>query len=72
MLNNKEFKQNLMLTECHQSERLKGAETGGCLLKASEELRCKNLIIITGEKEGEEEIKGKKIKFIPLWKWLLE
>ena len=31
MLNNKEFKQNLMLTECHQSERLKGAETGGCL-----------------------------------------
>ncbi len=41
------------------------------LLKASKELRCKNLLIITEDKEGEEKIKGKKIKYIPLWKWLL-
>jgi len=45
------------------------------LLKASKELKCKNLIIITFDYEGEENhewfgIKG-KIKFIPLWKWLL-
>jgi predicted AAA+ superfamily ATPase len=45
-------------------------------LKAGEELRCKNLLVITSNKEGEEEfewfgIKG-KVKFIPLWKWLLE
>lgn len=32
----------------------------------------KERIIITEDKEGEEEIKGKKIKFIPLWKWLLK
>jgi predicted AAA+ superfamily ATPase len=46
------------------------------LLKAGKELRCKNLIIITENQETEEEtewfgIKG-KIKYIPLWKWLLE
>lgn len=41
------------------------------LLKASKELKCKNLFIITEEREGEEKIKGKNIKFVPLWKWLL-
>jgi len=45
------------------------------LLKAGEELKCTNLIVINSDKEGEEDaewfgIKG-KIKFIPLWKWLL-
>lgn len=42
------------------------------LLKASSELKCNNLLIITESKEGEEKIKGKTIKYIPLWKWLLE
>ncbi|OGY55466.1 MAG: hypothetical protein A2912_01540 [Candidatus Buchananbacteria bacterium RIFCSPLOWO2_01_FULL_40_23b] len=46
------------------------------LLKASKDLRCKNLSIITLDSGGEEEvewfgIKG-KIKYIPIWKWLLE
>jgi hypothetical protein len=45
------------------------------LLHASQELKCKNLLIITEEKEGEETISWfgtkRKIKFIPLWKWLL-
>lgn len=45
------------------------------LLKASRELRCKNLLAITEDYESEENarwfgIKG-RIKFIPLWKWLL-
>ena len=44
------------------------------LLKASKELKCKNLLVITGDYEKEEkfewfDIKA-KIKFIPLWKWL--
>lgn len=42
------------------------------LVKAGEELKCKELLVITGDYEGEEEAKGKKIIFIPLWKWLLE
>ncbi len=41
------------------------------LLKASKELKCKNLLVITGDKEGDETIEKTKIKFIPLWKWLL-
>ncbi len=41
------------------------------LLKASKELKCKNLLIITQDNESEEKIEGKKIKFIPLWKFLL-
>jgi hypothetical protein len=41
------------------------------LLKASEELRCKNLLMITWDYEATETREGKEIQFIPLWKWLL-
>jgi hypothetical protein len=41
------------------------------LLQASKELKCNDLLVITDDHEGEEMIKRKKIKFIPLWKWLL-
>jgi predicted AAA+ superfamily ATPase len=45
------------------------------LIKASRELKCKNLLIITEDCEAEEKINWfgikRKIKFIPLWKWLL-
>lgn len=44
------------------------------LLKASRELNCKELLVITNDYEGEEMvswfgIKG-SVKYIPLWKWL--
>jgi len=46
------------------------------LLKASKELKCKNLFIITESEEGEKEQEWfgikRKIKFVPLWKWLLK
>lgn len=41
------------------------------LLKASEALHCKNILIITEDIEGVERIQNKKIVYIPLWKWLL-
>lgn len=45
------------------------------LIKASKELKCKNLLVITRDYEAEEQIKWfstrRKIKFLPLWKWLL-
>ena len=41
------------------------------LLKASELLKCKNLLCITWDYEDEQRIKGREIKFLPLWKWLL-
>ncbi len=42
------------------------------LLKASRELGCKNLLIITWDYEDEEKIGNRRIKLIPLWKWLLQ
>ena len=46
------------------------------LLNASEELKCKKLAIITENREGEEEVEWynikREVKFIPIWKWLLE
>jgi len=42
------------------------------LIRASKELDCPHLLIITANHEGEEIIKDKKIKYIPAWKWLLD
>ena len=46
------------------------------LLKARKELKCNNLLIINQNYSGEESTEWfgirRKIKFIPLWKWLLE
>lgn len=41
------------------------------LIKASEELKCDNLIVISLEFESQETIKDKKVVFVPLWKWML-
>ena len=46
------------------------------LLKASAELKCKSLLILTDSAEREEEISwfGARgvIRYVPLWKWLLD
>jgi len=42
------------------------------LIKASKSVGCEDLKVITYEEEGQEEIKGKKIDFVPLWKWLFK
>ncbi|MCK4491660.1 MAG: hypothetical protein KAU03_03495 [Candidatus Altiarchaeales archaeon] len=41
------------------------------LVKASRDLRCDNLLVITWDYESDEEFKGKEIRFVPLWRWLL-
>jgi len=41
------------------------------LVKASKQLNCNNLLVITWDYEAKEEFKGKTITFKPLWKWLL-
>ncbi|MBI2451595.1 ATP-binding protein [Candidatus Pacearchaeota archaeon] len=45
------------------------------LLKASKELKCKNLLVINQNYSGEENLEWfgirRRVKFIPLWKWLL-
>ena len=42
------------------------------LLMASRELRCNNLQIITWDYSNEETFEGKKIKFMPNWRWLFQ
>lgn len=42
------------------------------LFKAGKELRCKNLLVITKDPKKEEVIENRKIKYVSLWKWLLE
>ncbi len=41
------------------------------LIKVSKELKSRDLLVITWDYEGEEKVENKKIKFVPLWKWLL-
>ena len=41
------------------------------LLKASKELKCKDLLVITEDYEAEDKVNGNKVKCLPLWKWLL-
>jgi hypothetical protein len=42
------------------------------LVKASKELDCSDLTVITWDYEGVEKHDDRRIKFLPLWKWLLE
>ena len=42
------------------------------LIECSEYTKCKDLLIITQDYENKEKYKDKVIKYIPLWKWLLE
>jgi len=41
------------------------------LVKASKELECTDLLVITWDYGGEEDFRGNGIRFVPLWKWLL-
>lgn len=67
------FKIKKLIQVCYDLEdiEIKKREVRA-LIKASKELRCNNLFIITRDYESEEKFKSKKIKFVPIWKWLLE
>lgn len=67
----KKIEQLIQVSYINSKEEIKEREVNA-LLKASKELRCKDLVIITWDYASEERFSGKKIKFIPLWKWLLE
>jgi predicted AAA+ superfamily ATPase len=41
------------------------------LVKGGGELKCDDLMVITYDYEDVEEYKGWKIKFVPVWKWLM-
>jgi predicted AAA+ superfamily ATPase len=53
-----------------REEDTKEREVNG-LLEAMKEFKLREGLVITGDYEGEEKIDGNKIKYTPLWKWLL-
>lgn len=52
-------------------EKTKKREVGS-LMRAMEELKIKEGLILTEDFEEKERINSKMIKFVPLWKWLLK
>jgi len=69
----KEIKPEQLIQVCVNvdDEKTKKRETRA-LIECSDYTKCDNLLIITEDYGFEEEINDRKIKFIPLWKWLLE
>jgi hypothetical protein len=66
-----EIEQLIQITYASSEEEIEVREKKA-LIKASEELNCEDMRVITWDYEAEEEFKGEAIKFVPLWKWLLE
>ncbi len=64
------IKQLIQVTYASEMDEIEKRELRS-LIKASKLLKCNNLLCITWDYESEEIFKGKKIKFLPLWKWLL-
>ena len=68
----KGIKVEQLMQVCYRIEEIGAKERESkALVEASQELSCRNLLIIAWDEEDEEIIRGEKIKFIPLWKWLL-
>ncbi|MEM5820440.1 MAG: ATP-binding protein [Candidatus Aenigmatarchaeota archaeon] len=64
------IKQLIQVTYASNKDEIEKREIKA-LIKASEQLKCKDLLIITWDYEDEINFENKKIKCIPLWKWLL-
>jgi hypothetical protein len=65
------IKQLIQVTYANSKDEIEKREIKA-LLKASELLNCKDLLIITWDYEDEIKANSKIIKCLPLWKWLLE
>jgi predicted AAA+ superfamily ATPase len=63
-------KQLVQVTAANSFDEVGGRETRS-LLAASNELKCGNLLVLTKDLEGERRVKGTRVRFTPLWKWLL-
>lgn len=63
--------QLIQVSEILDEKRIPEREINN-LLKASSELKCENLLVITWLYEGIRDFDGKVIHFLPLWKWILE
>ncbi len=61
----------ILPVEVKYAKKVREKEIKG-LIKFTDKYKLKRGIVITEDKEGGEEIKGRSIEFIPLWKWLLK
>lgn len=68
-------RQLIQVTYASEKNEIEKREVSS-LIRASREFNCRNLLVITWDYEGEEEVESnglkRRIKFIPLWKWLLQ
>ena len=67
----KNIEQLIQVSHISSKEEIREREINS-LLKASNELKCENLAVITWDYEAEESIDKKTVRFIPLWRWLLK
>ncbi|MEM5772986.1 MAG: ATP-binding protein [Candidatus Aenigmatarchaeota archaeon] len=67
----KKIKQLIQVTYVSDKKEVEEKEIKN-LIKAGDLLKCKNLLIITWDYEDEISVNSKKIKFVPMWKWLLK
>jgi len=66
-----------LIQVCYNLKNIKTKEREiRTLLKASKELKCSNLLVITEGYEAEEQLSWfgikRKVKFIPLWRWMIK
>jgi predicted AAA+ superfamily ATPase len=68
---NLRIKQLIQVTYASAKDEVEKREVKA-LIKASELLKCKDLLVITWDFEDEIKADNKVVKFTPLWKWLLK
>jgi predicted AAA+ superfamily ATPase len=62
-----------LIQVCYDIDDFKTKERElSALAKAGDELKCNDMVVITYDYENAEDYKGREIKFVPLWKWLIE
>jgi len=66
----RKIEQLVQVTNSSGKDELKRREINS-LVRASHELKCKNLLIITWDYEDKLEADGRTISCMPLWKWLV-
>ncbi len=63
-------KQLIQVTYASMKDEIENKEIKS-LVRASELLKCRDLLFITWDYEDDRTVDGTGIKFLPLWKWLL-
>jgi len=64
------IKQLIQVCYSLEDEKTKSREIKS-LIKACKELKCRDLLVVTWDYKGIETSEGCRIKYMPLWQWLL-